>query len=98
MEPYDTNKNDEAETSKDVSFGPIIAIIIIVALLIIGALYMWKKISPQNSLPTGSAISGDSVVSQFARQGSSDNIAEIRRDLSATSIQALGQGLGDLKP
>ena len=81
---------------EDLSFGPAIAIIIIISLLIIGGLYIWKKSNLKGAVPRGVNISADSVINSFARQNDSDDIEAIRKDLSATSIQALDQGLSPL--
>lgn len=78
---------------EDVSFGPLIGIIIIVALLAIGALYFFKKADlPNKSAVKGSMIK-DAVINELSRQNSSDEIGAIKKDLSATSIEALNRGL-----
>lgn len=81
---------------EDASLGPIFAIIIIVALLAMGALYSIRKVPIRNYLPKN-PVSGDSVIKNYANQGTSDSATEIGRDLSATAIQALDQGLSPLK-
>lgn len=78
---------------EDQSFGPLFAIIIIVVLLLIGAFYVLKKVGPKDFLPRENTLSKDSVVKEYSAQSASDNLADIRRDLSATSIEALNRGL-----
>ncbi len=89
---YEKNRIDD-NPNEDISFGPIIAIIIIVTLIIVGGLYVWEKLNPREILPAGGGLSGDPVVNSFAKQSNSDNLNDIRKDLSATSIQSLDQGL-----
>lgn len=96
MEPSDIKNKVRNNHGEDISFGPIIAIIIIVALLIMGGLYVWKKVMPAENIFRQSGMTVDPVINSFAKQGSSDEISEIRRDLSATSIEALDQGLDSI--
>lgn len=96
MEDYLKSKNENGvRHEEDVSFGPMIAIIIIVALIIIGGLYVLKKTSPPK-YPVKEGAVKDSVIYDLSRQNSSDEIRDIKKDLSATSIEALDRGLTPL--
>ena len=79
------------------SFGPIFAIFIIVILLILGALFILRDAVSDKAFPGRSLAPKDPVVKQLSEQGTSDEATDIRRDLAATSIQSLYQGLGPLE-
>jgi len=81
---------------EETSFGPFVAAIIIVVLLILGGLYALGKNSPQDPLPLGAGIARDSVIDSILLYDTSDDLEKIQRDLAATSIQALERGLDPL--
>lgn len=71
------------------SMGPLIAVIIILALIIIGGLYFLKTRSSQNYIPTPT---GDGITESLNKQGTSDDLSSIEADLNATNLNNLDQG------
>jgi len=76
----DTNKK---------SAGPLIAVIIILALIIIGGLYFLKERASQPVYP---ATTSDVITDSLNSQSSSDDLNSIEADLKATDIDNLNQG------
>lgn len=73
------------------SAGPLIAVIVILALIIIGGLYFLKERSSQPVyVPT--TQSGDSVTAALNQQSGSDNLNSIQSDLNNTDVNNLDQG------
>lgn len=73
------------------SAGPLVAVIIILALIIIGGLYFLKTRSNQNMyVPT--ETTEDSVTASLNQQGTSDDLSSIEADLNATNLDNLDQG------
>lgn len=77
-----------AETNKK-SAGPLIAVIIILALIVIGGLYFLKERSSQ---PTYVPETSDATTESLKEQGSSDDLNSIEADLKATDVDGLDQG------
>lgn len=72
------------------SMGPLIAVIIILALIIIGGLYFLKERSSQPVyVPT---TTNDEVTDSLNKQSSSDDLNSIEADLKATDVDNLDQG------
>lgn len=98
----------KAETTP--SLGPIIGVIIIVAVVIVGGLYYWSKQmiaklpepvvtegatqTPQNN-SVQAQVSSDPAIQQLKSQGTSDDIQSINQDLKATNLDNLGADLSD---
>ncbi len=78
------------------SVGPLIAVIIILALIIIGGLYFLRARSSQKSYvaPTEQT---DTVTKSLNQQSSSDNLNSIEKDLNATNLDNLDQGAAAIK-
>lgn len=72
------------------SMGPLIAVIIILALIIIGGLYFLKERASQPIYVP--AATGDSVTASLNQQSSSDDLNSIEKDLNATNVDNLDQG------
>ncbi|MFH0804028.1 MAG: hypothetical protein V1896_00280 [Candidatus Zambryskibacteria bacterium] len=79
--PSDTNKK---------SMGPLVAVIIILALIIIGGLYFLKQRSSQETYVP--ATENDAITDSLNTQSNSDNLNSIEADLNATDINNLDQG------
>lgn len=78
------------------STGSLIAVIIILALIIIGGLYFLKTRSSQNAyLPTDTADNG--IIESLNQQSSSDELSSIEADLNATNLDNLDQGAAALE-
>ncbi|KKQ77716.1 MAG: hypothetical protein A2644_03395 [Candidatus Zambryskibacteria bacterium RIFCSPHIGHO2_01_FULL_39_63] len=72
------------------SAGPLIAVIIILALIIIGGLYFLKERSSQEVyIPT---TTSDSITDSLNEQSDSDDLNSIEADLNATNLDNLDQG------
>jgi hypothetical protein len=76
------------------SVGPLIAVVIILALIIVGGLYFLKERSSQPVYtpisPTAEAT--DSVTDTLNQQGTSDDLGSIEADLKATDVSNIDQG------
>lgn len=71
------------------STGPIIAVIVILALIIIGGLYFLKA---RVSEPVYEPAQSDAMTESLRKQGSSDDLNSIEADLKATNVNNLDQG------
>jgi len=72
------------------SMGPLVAVIIILALIIIGGLYFLKERSSQPAyVPT---TTSDNLTDSLNTQSSSDELNSIEADLKATDLNTLNQG------
>jgi cytoskeletal protein RodZ len=75
------------------SFGPLIAVIIILALIIIGGLYFLKtRSTQQNTYVPVQNQTEDNITASLKQQGSSDDLNSIESDLKATDVNSLDQG------
>lgn len=79
------------------SMGPLVAVIIILALIIIGGLYFLKTRSSKTPyVPVvqneNAAIATDSITDSLKAQGTSDSLKSIESDLRATDLNSLNQG------
>lgn len=79
----------QTETSKK-SAGPLVAVIIILALIIIGGLYFLKERSSQPVYVP--PVAGDSITESLNQQSASDDLGSIEADLNATNLDNLDQG------
>jgi hypothetical protein len=71
------------------SSGPLIAVIIILALIIIGGLYFLKERASQKVYPIGTT---DTATNDLNKQSTSDDLNSIEKDLKSTNIDNLDQG------
>lgn len=72
------------------SVGPLLAVIIILALIIIGGLYFLKERSSQNDyVPVDTS---DNITESLQQQSTSDDLNSIEADLNATNLDNLDQG------
>lgn len=75
------------------SMGPLIAVVLILALIIIGGLYFLKMRSSERYIaPPTTTNQTDSVADSLSQQGSSDDLDSIEADLNATNLDNLDQG------
>lgn len=72
------------------SIGPLIAVVVILALIIIGGLYFLKERSSQNVYVP--AQTTDNVTASLNQQSSSDTLDSIEADLNVTNLNNLDQG------
>lgn len=86
--------------------GPIVGGIILIITIII-AVYFWlggdmsgelKPLrnvqTPTDTIPSAEAT--DSVIEELSAQGSSDEIADIEKDLEATNLNTLGEYMDEI--
>ncbi len=80
-------------TPEKKSYGPLIAVIIILLVMVLGGLYfLGQRMStdPYESLET--IEEGDEVTNSLEAQSDSDETASIEADLKATNVDGLDQG------
>lgn len=73
------------------SMGPLIAVIIILALIIVGGLYFLKQRSSQPAY-VPPVTENDSITASLNQQSNSDDLNSIDTDLNATGVDNLDQG------
>ena len=78
----DGEQNNLGPSEKNGSAGPVIAVIIILALALLGGLYFWKERG-------GSNMASDEAVESIEKQSDSDDAASIEADLDATDVDNL---------
>ncbi len=67
------------------SAGSLVSIIIVFAVIALGAYYFSKRVPTQtNTVAEQNVPEQDPMVTAFATQGSSDEIADIQKDIAAT--------------
>ncbi len=79
----DGEQNNVNPAEKNGSAGPIIAVIIILALVILGGLYFWDQRGDRNE------IINDDVLEAINTQSELDDAASIEADLDATDVDNL---------
>lgn len=78
------NNNFESPQKTDSGVGPIIASIIIILIIIIGAFYLFSTIKEQTSDNKNSP-----TTEQIENQNESDEISDIEADLNSTDLENL---------
>lgn len=80
------------------STGAIISIIVIVLVVAFGAYYFLKQVptGTETGTLTPTETQMDSVISSLSAQGNSTDLADIQKDLDATSLTGLDAGLSDI--
>ncbi len=83
--------------SNENSVGPVIAIIIILAMIILGGLYFWNERSNQPAT-SNEALSGslEEMTASIEKQSSSDETSSIEVDLNNTNVDNLDSELQSL--
>ena len=78
------------------SVGPLIAVIIILALIIVGGLYFLKMraAQPTYTPPTPQAVveQKDVITASLNQQSKSDELSSIESDLNSTDLNNLDEG------
>ncbi len=81
--------------------GPIVGIIVIIIVLVVGGLYFWgQRISTsvdENLTPEEITIKEDTATEALKTQGTSDVVADIEADLSATNLDNLDAELQQIE-
>jgi hypothetical protein len=93
MDTFNPNQMPPIQSSgtNNKSAGPLVAVIIILALIIVGGLYFLKERSSQPTY-VPEVPAGDSVTDSLNNQGSTDDLSSIEADLNATDVNNLDQG------
>lgn len=73
------------------SVAPLVAVIIILALIIVGGLYFLKQRSTQETY-VPPVEQTDGIMEALKKQGSSDDLNSIEADLNGTDLNNLDQG------
>lgn len=89
-----------AQPPEKKSTGAIISIIVIVLVLAFGAYYFLKQV-PATQGPTGSTSGeatqqADALTATLSTQGTSTDIADIKKDMDATNLSGIDAGLSNL--
>ena len=80
-----------SQTPEKKSVGPLIAVVIILALIIVGGLYFLKQRSSQDLyLPPQEQT--DNIADSLKQQSASDDLGSIEADLNAENFDNLDQG------
>ncbi len=74
------------------SIGPLIGIVIVIAIIVLGGMYFWGQRVEQ----TGNAVEGDTATQSLQNQGTSDDLAAIETDVSSTQLDSLDSELGNI--
>ena len=74
------------------SYGPLIAVIVILFLIVVGGLYFLGQRMSRNSYDNLQQPTQDEVTQGLNNQSSDDNVSSIEADLKATDINSLDQG------
>jgi len=74
------------------SYGPLIAVVVILFLIVIGGLYFLGQRMSRGSYQSLQQPNQDQVTESLQSQGDSDDISSIEADLNATDIDSLDQG------
>lgn len=90
------------EQNNENSAGPVIAIIIVLAMVVLGGVYFWGE--RQNSLEpsTESAMNAitesnvEEAASVIESQSTSDDATSIQSDLENTNIDSIGSDLNNI--
>jgi len=104
MDP--TQQNQESDTRPDeqetvevpenkTQWGPIVGVIIIVALIVLGGLYMWSRWSDRAPAPPD--VNSDPLVQELETQSSSDKASDIEADLNATDLGNLDADFAEIE-
>jgi len=84
-EENDTNSGAEAKDST----GPVIGLVVILAIIILGGLYFWSQRSGGEGSVADEAVITDEAVKAIDIQSKADDTASIETDLNATDIETI---------
>lgn len=77
---------EQMSRSNEGSAGPVIGIIIILAVIVLGGLYFWGQRTNEANLEEDNLAA---ELDQIENQSSSDEVSSIEADLQATDIESL---------
>lgn len=82
----ENNTNSGAETNG--SAGPVIGLVVILAIIILGGLYFWGQRTDDGEALTDETTLTDEAVEAINLQSAADDTASIEADLDATDIES----------
>jgi len=84
-------------TPNENSVGPIVAIILVLAMVVFGGVYFLKeRKNDTTDMEQVSSANVEEITATIQTQSSSDDSASIEEDLSNTNVEDLDNGVGDL--
>jgi hypothetical protein len=87
---------DTSNVMKKSSVGPVIGLVVILAIIVLGSLYFWGKRA--NDVPSnGMYGTADAQTKSLQAQDSSDEVASIESDLNATSFTDIDSGADQMQ-
>jgi hypothetical protein len=94
MDTFNPNQMPPMQSQPDKkSMGPLIAVIVILALIIVGGLYFLKQRTSQNRyIPPAETTATDTVTDSLNTQSNSNDLNSIESDLKNTNLDNLDQG------
>ena len=81
-------------TENKSSAGPVIAIVIVLAVIILGGLYFWGQRDNATENTADAYLSGDTAA--IKTQSSSDDVNSIEKDLNGTNVDSIGSDLNNI--
>lgn len=100
QQPNENVGNHMPGDEKEKPIGPIVGVAIIVAILILGGIYLWGTLSSRNiENMTGAEILSqeDEALKNLQKQGRSDLISDIEKDLNNTDIDNIDRELENIE-
>lgn len=89
--------NQDEQSAEKEPAGAMISIIIVVLVMLVGAYYFSKQI-PLTTPPPVVSEEVDPMVAALSSQGTSDEIADIQRDIDATpDLSLIGADLANVQ-
>lgn len=83
----DENNNMAMQPEKSGSMGTLVAAVVILTIIVVGALYFWNQ--------RANSEVNDEVLESITTQNSSDDTASIEADLDATDLENLDNELDE---
>ncbi len=84
MEPNIQPTNTEPTNTQESSTGPAIAIIIVIAMIVLGAFYFWGERG--NDMDQAMEPTAEEMISEIETQSTSDESSAIEEDLNNTEL------------
>lgn len=95
MDTFNPNQMPPLQTESNTkSVAPLVAVVIILAVIIIGGLYFFQTRSSNKNMyaPTAEVPAGDNITNSLKQQGTSDDLNSIESDLKLTNVDNIDQG------